>query len=169
MSLRPFCPPLPPQLAANSFALAAGLTSAVSSSSVIVLAVASELVAGAISMGLGGYLSGRVEADTHEAERLREVWEVQHKPNEEENEVVEVLTRFGLSREQCEPVLAHFREHPDLWGMWKIRGRRGGGEQRESVGRLFSGGTGNMGVGYGKPGEVSQGFSVGGVCLADPP
>ncbi|GAB0493726.1 hypothetical protein MMPV_005011 [Pyropia vietnamensis] len=103
------------------FALAAGLTSAVSSSSVIVLAVASELVAGAISMGLGGYLSGRVEADTHEAERLREVWEVRHKPNEEEDEVVEVLSRFGLSREQCEPVLAHFRAHPDLWVDFMMR------------------------------------------------
>lgn len=76
-------------------------------------------------MGLGGYLSGRVEADTHEAERNREVWEVEHKPGEEEDEVVEVLGRFGLSRGQCEPVLEHFRQHPDLWGTWRDGGQGG--------------------------------------------
>lgn len=103
------------------FALAAGLTSAVSSSSVIVLAVASELVAGAISMGLGGYLSGRVEADTHEAERLREVSEVEEKPWEEEEEVVDVLGRYGLTRAQCEPVLEHFRQNKELWVDFMMR------------------------------------------------
>lgn len=107
---------VPSALPVDSFALAAGLTSAVSSSSVIALAVTSELVAGAISMGLGGYLSGRVEADTHEAERLREVSEVEEKPWEEEDEVVDVLGRYGLTRAQCEPVLAHFRQNKDLWG-----------------------------------------------------
>lgn len=127
--LLPFAAVSSPPPPADRFALAAGLTSAVSSSSVIALAVTSELVAGAISMGLGGYLSGRVEADTHEAERLREVWEVQHKPWEERDEVVELLGRFGLNRAQCEPVLEHFREHPDLWGT----GMRGAGENRESA------------------------------------
>ncbi|OSX69975.1 hypothetical protein BU14_0976s0004 [Porphyra umbilicalis] len=97
------------------FALAAGLTSAISSSSVIALAVVSELIAGAISMGLGGYLSGRVEADTHDAEREREEWEVVHKKEEEEEEVVHELCKFGLTREQCEPVLEHFRKNPTQW------------------------------------------------------
>lgn len=124
----------PPPLPVDSFALAAGLTSAVSSSSVIVLAVASELVAGAISMGLGGYLSGRVEADTHEAERLREVSEVEEKPWEEEEEVVDVLGRYGLTRAQCEPVLEHFRQNKELWGT--LAGRRqgaaGGGGKAEA-------------------------------------
>lgn len=101
----------------------------------IALAVTSELVAGAISMGLGGYLSGRVEADTHEAERLRESWEVQHQPKQEEDEVVEVLGRFGLNRQQCEPVLQHFREHLDQWGMWRGGGYLGESrENTESVG-----------------------------------
>lgn len=118
----------------DSFALAAGLTSAVSSSSVIALAVASELVAGAISMGLGGYLSGRVEADTHEAERLREVSEVEEKPWEEEDEVVDVLGKYGLSRAQCQPVLEHFRQNKDLWGTLAARRHRatgGGGNAEE--------------------------------------
>ncbi|KAK1864297.1 hypothetical protein I4F81_006846 [Pyropia yezoensis] len=114
------------------FALAAGLTSAVSSSSVIALAVTSELVAGAISMGLGGYLSGRVEADTHEAERLRESWEVQHQPKQEEDEVVEVLGRFGLNRQQCEPVLQHFREHPDQWVDFMMRFELGLGDKPDT-------------------------------------
>lgn len=135
----------------DSFALAAGLASAVSSSSVIALAVSSELVAGAISMGLGGYLSGRVEADTHEAERLREHSEVEEKPWEEENEVVELLGHYGLNRAQCEPVLERFRQNKELWGRWTGRGQgrgEGGREQRERVriaGRFSCGGVARRG------------------------
>lgn len=122
----PLPPPRPLALLDSRFALAAGLTSAISSSSVIALAVVSELIAGAISMGLGGYLSGRVEADTHDAEREREEWEVVHKKEEEEEEVVHELCKFGLTREQCEPVLEHFRKNPTQWGTF-VRCRRWGG------------------------------------------
>ena len=46
------------------FALAAGLTGAATTSGVIVIAGVAELAAGAIAMGLGGYLAARSEADS---------------------------------------------------------------------------------------------------------
>ena len=45
------------------FALAAGLTAAVTSSRIIVTAGLAEIAAGAIAMGLGGYLAARTDQE----------------------------------------------------------------------------------------------------------
>ena len=53
------------------FALAAGLAAAVSTTKVIVTAGLAEIVAGAIAMGLGGYLAARTDAEHYGSERAR--------------------------------------------------------------------------------------------------
>ena len=50
------------------FALAAGLSGAVSSTGIIVVAGIAEIAAGSIAMGLGGYLAGRTEQDHYKSE-----------------------------------------------------------------------------------------------------
>ncbi|KAF6005397.1 hypothetical protein F1559_004888 [Cyanidiococcus yangmingshanensis] len=97
------------------FALAAGLSGAFTQSSYIVLAVLSELVAGGISMGLGGWLAGRSEVQTFESERAREEHEVRHVPLAEEAEIYEIFRPYGVPETAIESVLAHFREHPRDW------------------------------------------------------
>lgn len=79
------------------FALAAGLSGAVASSSLVVTAGIAEIVAGSIAMGLGGYLAGRTEADHYESERRREVDEVERVPEREKQEVRDVFADMGLS------------------------------------------------------------------------
>ena len=54
------------------FALAAGLSGAVAQSGIIVTAGLAEIAAGAIAMGLGGYLAARSDAEHYERERSRE-------------------------------------------------------------------------------------------------
>jgi len=54
------------------FALAAGLSGAVESSGIIVTAGLAEVAAGAIEMGLGGYLAARTDAEHYTSERIRE-------------------------------------------------------------------------------------------------
>ncbi|KAA8529794.1 hypothetical protein F0562_034349 [Nyssa sinensis] len=58
------------------FALAAGLSVANASSSIIITAGIAEVVAGAISMGLGGYLVAKSEADHCMKELKREEEEI---------------------------------------------------------------------------------------------
>src|SRR3974390_2392163 len=58
------------------FALAAVLAAAVTSTRVIVTAGLAEIVAGAIAMGLGGYLAARTDAEHYESEERREFAEV---------------------------------------------------------------------------------------------
>src|SRR3989440_12537018 len=60
------------------FALAAGLSGAVSNTSVILIAGIAEICAGSIAMGLGGYLAGKTEQDHYKSEMKREYYEVDH-------------------------------------------------------------------------------------------
>ena len=81
------------------FALAAGLSGAVDSTDVIVLAGVAEIAAGSIAMGLGGFLAGKTEQDHYNSELKREYWEVDHLPEKEKDEVREFFEHLGLSRE----------------------------------------------------------------------
>ena len=51
------------------FALAAGLSGAVDNTAIIITAGLAEIAAGAIAMGLGGYLAGRTEVDHYNSEK----------------------------------------------------------------------------------------------------
>src|ERR1700712_5638233 len=62
------------------FALAAGLSGAVHSTGIIVIAGIAEIAAGSIAMGLGGYLSGKTEQDHYNSELKREYEEVERVP-----------------------------------------------------------------------------------------
>ncbi len=79
------------------FALAAGLTGAVASARIILVAGAAELAAGAIAMGLGGYLAAKSEADSYRSELKRERDEVRDIPDEEREEVRKIFSEWGLS------------------------------------------------------------------------
>lgn len=81
------------------FALAAGLTGAVASSSIIVIAGIAEIVAGSIAMGLGGYLAGKTELDHYSNELKREYEEVERIPEMEKKEVKDFFANIGLSEE----------------------------------------------------------------------
>lgn len=79
------------------FALAAGLSAAVSSTRVIVTAGLAEIVAGAIAMGLGGYLAARTDQEHFESEEKREAYEIAHMRKLELAEVREIFAGYGLS------------------------------------------------------------------------
>lgn len=79
------------------FALAAGLSGAITSSNLVVTAGIAEIVAGSIAMGLGGYLAGRTEVDHYRSELKREYEEVERVPEQEKEEVRQVFANFGLT------------------------------------------------------------------------
>lgn len=81
------------------FALAAGLSGAVSSNSIILTAGVAEIVAGCIAMGLGGYLAGKTEQEHYQSELKREYDEVETVPEKEMQEVMEIFADYGISQE----------------------------------------------------------------------
>src|SRR5476651_2693819 len=75
------------------FALAAGLTGAISQTHLIVTAGLAEITAGSIAMGLGGYLAARGDAEHYASELAREEEEIVSVPDEESATVVESLRK----------------------------------------------------------------------------
>ncbi len=81
------------------FALAAGLSGAVATSSIVIIAGIAEIAAGSIAMGLGGYLAGKTEQDHYNSELKREYAEVERIPEMEKKEVQDFFESIGLSED----------------------------------------------------------------------
>ena len=81
------------------FALAAGLSAAVSSTQIIVTAGLAEIVAGAIAMGLGGYLAARTDQEHYASGERREFSELDHLREREVHEVETIFKGYGLEGE----------------------------------------------------------------------
>jgi VIT1/CCC1 family predicted Fe2+/Mn2+ transporter len=97
------------------FALAAGLTGAVDSSTIIVTAGLAEIVAGSIAMGLGGYLAAKSDEEHYASERERERKEVAEIPEEEMAEVAKVFRSYGLTEEETTPIVRALQRRPKHW------------------------------------------------------
>ncbi len=103
------------------FALAAGLSGTAASTLVIVTAGLAEISAGSISMGLGGYLAARNDADHYTAERQREQKEVIDMPQAEKVEVRDVFRGYGLTDEQSAPLVEALAANREAWVDFMMR------------------------------------------------
>ena len=103
------------------FALAAGISGAAVAVSTVVTAGVAEIAAGAIAMGLGGYLAARSSADHYGAELTREEFEIVEKPEAEAAEVAEIFEHYGLKPEHYAGVIAGLRERPIAWRDFMMR------------------------------------------------
>jgi VIT1/CCC1 family predicted Fe2+/Mn2+ transporter len=97
------------------FALAAGLSGAVSSTGIIVVAGIAEICAGSIAMGLGGYLAGKTEQDHYSAEVKREFYEVDNLREREIAETKEFFANIGLSEELQEQATKEIAMDKKQW------------------------------------------------------
>ncbi len=102
------------------FALAAGL-SAIATSGVVVLAGLAEIAAGSIAMGLGGFLAARSDAEHYENERRREDDEIISKTDFEIRETEEILTSYGLTKKESQPVIRALMKRPKDWVDFMMR------------------------------------------------
>ena len=97
------------------FALAAGLSGAVATTEIIVIAGIAEIAAGSIAMGLGGYLAGKTEQDHYNSELKREYDEVERVPEREKEEVREFFQDMGLSRELQAQAVEEIAKDKEKW------------------------------------------------------
>ncbi|KAL0541824.1 hypothetical protein IC582_021888 [Cucumis melo] len=103
------------------FALAAGLSGANASSSIVLTAGIAEVAAGAISMGLGGYLAAKSEADQYKKELRREEEEIVLVPDTEAAEVGDILEQYGIEPHEYGPVVNSLRKNPQAWLHFMMR------------------------------------------------
>ena len=103
------------------FALAAGLTGAITQSRLIITAGFAEIAAGSIAMGLGGYLAARGDAEHYEHEIVREEDEIRRIPEAEAKEVSDIFRSYGLSETESSSVVESLRRRPKDWVSFMMR------------------------------------------------
>lgn len=103
------------------FALAAGLSAAVTSTQIIVTAGLAEIVAGAIAMGLGGYLAARTDEEHYDSEKRREAWEVDNKREAEVAEIRDVFRNYGLEGDALQSVVTALSADKNRWVDFMMR------------------------------------------------
>ncbi len=97
------------------FALAAGLSGAMVASRIVITAGLAEITAGAIAMGLGGFLAAKSEAEHYATERAREEQEVDEMPEVEALEVQEIFQTYGLNPTESKTVTNTLRKRRKAW------------------------------------------------------
>jgi VIT1/CCC1 family predicted Fe2+/Mn2+ transporter len=103
------------------FALAAGLSGAVSSSGIILTAGVAEIIAGSIAMGLGGYLAGTAQVNHYNSELKREFEEVELYPEKEKQEVKDVFKDYGLSEKLQNEIADELAKDKNKWVQFMMR------------------------------------------------
>lgn len=127
------------------FALAAGLSGAVSDNHLIIIAGIAEIAAGAIAMGLGGYLSGQTELHHYQSELKREYWEIEHKRDWEIKEVKDIFLEMGLSETVADEATSELIKDDKKWVDFMMRHELGLEEPDE---RRASKSAFNIGISY---------------------
>ena len=97
------------------FALAAGISSAVSSNHIVTTAGIAEIIAGSIAMGLGGFLAGKTEQEHYTSELEREYREVATVPEKEKEEVKLIFAEYGLSEKAQSLFAEEISVDKDKW------------------------------------------------------
>jgi vacuolar iron transporter family protein len=97
------------------FALAAGLSGVVESTGLVITAGLAEVAAGAIAMGLGGYLAARTDAEHYASEYAREERETIRVPRVEMEEVASIFRSYGLPETTVTSVAQAIRGDRRRW------------------------------------------------------
>ncbi len=103
------------------FALAAGISGALTSTHIVVTAGIAEVAAGSIAMGLGGYLAAKSDAEHYQSELRREEQEIRDKTEVEKQEVVDIFRQYGVTADECGPILTALQRRPEAWRDFMMR------------------------------------------------
>jgi VIT1/CCC1 family predicted Fe2+/Mn2+ transporter len=98
----------------STAALLLGVAAADSSRTAILTAGVAGLVAGAVSMGLGEYVSVSSQRDSERSDIAKETWELEHQADHELDELTAIYQSKGLSRELAREVAVQLTEHDAL-------------------------------------------------------
>ena len=98
----------------STSSLVVGITAANSGRSDILLAGIAGLVAGAMSMAAGEYVSVSSQADTENADLEREKFELEHFPEEEHKELALIYQKRGLDEQLADQVATQLMKHDAL-------------------------------------------------------
>lgn len=98
----------------STAALVLGVAAADSSRTAILTAGVAGLVAGAVSMGLGEYVSVSSQRDSERSDIAKETWELEHQADHELDELTAIYQSKGLEADLAREVAVQLTEHDAL-------------------------------------------------------
>ena len=98
----------------STASLVVGVAAAATSQETILLTAFAGLVAGAMSMAAGEYVSVSSQADSEKAERAKEAWELENQPKAERLELISIYKNRGLTADLAEKVADQLTAHDAL-------------------------------------------------------
>lgn len=98
----------------STSALLLGVAAADASRSAILTAGMAGLTAGAVSMGLGEYVSVSSQRDSERSDIAKETWELEHQADHELEELTAIYQAKGLDQELAQQVAVQLTEHDAL-------------------------------------------------------
>jgi VIT1/CCC1 family predicted Fe2+/Mn2+ transporter len=99
----------------TTFAVVSGVAGASLGSGIVLIMGLANLFADGLSMATGAYLSSKSEREYYERERQREAWEIEHFPEGERMEMVEIYREKGYSDEDAQTLIDIHSQDKDLW------------------------------------------------------
>ena len=85
----------------TTFAVVSGVVGAQLSPAIIIILGLANLLGDGISMALGAFISQKSEKEYYDHESARESWEIEHYPEGERQELLEIYLKQGYSTGGC--------------------------------------------------------------------
>ena len=98
----------------STAALLLGVAAADSTRTAILTAGVAGMVAGAVSMGLGEYVSVSSQRDSERSDIAKETWELEHQADHELEELTAIYQSKGLTSDLAREVAVQLTEHDAL-------------------------------------------------------
>jgi len=99
----------------TTFAIVSGVAGAQLGGDIILILGLANLFADGFSMATGAYLSTRSEQEYYQRERQRESWEVEHFPEGERLELLELYRRRGYTETEAVALVEIYSRDPKHW------------------------------------------------------
>lgn len=99
----------------TTFAVVAGVAGASLSAGIVLILGFANLIADGLSMAIGDYLSTKAENEYNNAEYEREKWEVEHYPEGEKKELVEVYMDKGINEADANTIVNIISKDKKIW------------------------------------------------------
>ncbi len=99
----------------------AGVTGAVMDSRIVFLTGLAAIVAGGLSMFIGAYLSTKSQREFFESEIARERREIEEEPEREIQEIRDIYSELGFTKDEVEMIVKRVTSDKDLWIRFMLR------------------------------------------------
>lgn len=92
-----------------------GISGSITNQETIVIAGILTVVAGSVSMALGNYLAVKSQKEFYDAMEKIEKWEIENKPEIEEDEIREIYSNIGFDKQAVEILTKKVVSDKNLW------------------------------------------------------